>query len=255
MVENKEEKKESIFLKFLMYFLSILFPFVKMLVLNKQLSLAEQTLGLETKDKNGNYISPYDYFYRQRNRNKILSLLSMLPLFVGFLISYQILTTNDIFLKGINSAKREVVKMKFFEAKKKMEIANKIDPSVNEDIQFSISVILIGLFVSFISGIVLVYFHPIITETKKLKKYLMQSGYIKIEDNSTVLATKIGFLIDIAGNTPREIADSDRIWIPLNIRVNKDWAEHPQKRSLVFFKRAYELKKGDSYGFNEIPKK
>ena len=74
------------------------------------------------------------------------------------------------------------------------------------------------------------------------------------EGSKVVLATKIGYLVDITGNTPINIASNDNIWIPLNVRVNKDWAENPQKRSLIFFKIAFELKKGDQYGFTQIPK-
>lgn len=253
-MEEKKENKGSVFWKMFFHFLSILFPFFRMYVLNKQLELAEKTLGPEIKDKNGHYISPYDYFKRQQRRNTIISGLSIFPLLIGFALSYQILSTNQIFIKGINAAKKEIVKFRVIEAKNKMIIANKIDPSVNVDMLLSFYCISIGFFISFFNGLIIVYFHPIITETNKFKKYLAQSGYIKLEENSTVLATEIGFLMDIAGNTPREIADSDRIWIPLNIRVNKDWAENPEKRSLVFFKRAYELKKGADYGFNKIPK-
>lgn len=254
-VNNQESEKSSFFLKSLLYFLSILFPFVKMISLNRKLSLAEQTLShFIEKDKKGNYRPPYDWFPRQKKRNLIFGFLSVAPLVFSLIMSYSILSTNQIFIKGYNAAKKEAVKFRIFEAKKKFEIANKIDPSVYKDIKIASNLIIIGLSISLIIGFVIVYFHPILTETKVLKKYLLQSGYIKEEDNPEILATPVGFLIDIVGNTPREIADSDRIWIPLNIRVNKDWAENPNKRSLVFFKKAYELKKGDEYGFNKIPK-
>lgn len=252
-IKNNEEKKDSVLFNILKYVLATLFPFVRMMRLNSQLITAEKTIGSEAKDRAGNYISPYGWFKRQRTRNLIFGFAGTIPFLFSMILSYNILTTNEIFMKGLNASKRELVKFRPLEAKKKFEIANQYDPSVGKDMKIAFYTILFGITASFSIGIIIVYFHPVIVETAKLKKYLTQAGYIKAEENPEVLATPIGFLIDIAGNTPREIADSDRIWIPLNIRVNKDWAENPTKRSLVFFKRAYELKRGEEYGFTKIP--
>lgn len=257
---NKEEKKPSLFLKVTKYILSILFPFVKMMVLNRKLSLAEKTLGSEVFDRDGRYVPPYDWFKRQKLRNLILGIAGTVPLILSMLISYQVVSSNDILVKMTSSIRKDVFSLRLGDARKKYNLVTEYvtkNPTKGAEIRSDMSIagysLLFGLIASFGMGIILVYFHPILVETNKLKKYLVQAGYIKLEDHSEVLATPIGFLIDITGNTPKEIADSDRIWIPLNIRVNKDWSENPHKRSLVFFKRAYELKKGEAYGFTKVP--
>lgn len=260
-LNNKEEKKESVVLKITKYFLSTLFPFVRMMVLNRKLTLAEKTVGAEAKDSKGAYVPPYDWFKRQKMRNIIFGFAGTLPLILSLFISYKILTTNDILVRLTSSIKKDVMSFHLGDARRKYVIVGDYlkkhtdtQKEIQSDIHVAIYSLFFGLVASFGMGITLVYFHPIIVETNKLKKYLAQAGYIKLDENPEVLATPIGFLIDITGNTPKEIADSDRIWIPLNIRVNKDWAENPTKRSLVFFKKAYELKSGGEYGFTQIPK-
>lgn len=251
MINNQENNppKPSLLWKITKYLLSTLFPFFKMLWLNKQLKLAERTLIHELYDKEKNYARPYDWFPRQRKKNLILSFVSVLPILFSLLISYKTLSTNPDLMKVYNSTK-----VKFYKKPKIVYDLKQVDKTINEDINLSVNMILISLGFSFISGMIIVYLHPVITETKKLRNQLIQAGLIKKEEQSVVLATPVGFLIDITGNIPAEIAKNDRIWIPLNVLVNKDWAENPEKRSLVFFKKTYELKKGADYGFTQIPK-
>lgn len=262
MESNREEKKESIVLKFFLKALETLFPIVHMIQLNSKLTLAEETLGKSTthekiKNKNGKeqlvYRSPYGYFARQRKLNLLASLVSLFPLIFGIVFSYFVLSSNLYFMKGLNAFKRDMSKFKVSEAIKKFDIANQIDPSVYKDMKLALYTTLGGLVLSSLSGAVLIYMHPIISDTNKFKEGLEKAGFIKKDEGQDLLATRIGFLMDISGHVPREIADSDRIWIPLNIRINKDWSEHPKKRSLVFFKQSFELKGGNDYGFNQVP--
>ena len=252
-ISSQEEKKPSAIWIGFKTFLSITFPIFKMLSLNRLLKVCERTLG-NIKDKKGKYIDPYGFLPKQRRKNLIMSLVSVTPLLIGVFIGYLAMSTNPILVKGYEAAKREAKQFHLIEAKKKVSIAIQIDPTVKTDFYFGVMAALIGLLTSNVMGYIIVYRHPILKETEKLKNHLAKSGYIKLEENPTVLATPIGVLIDITGNTPREIADSDRVWIPLNVKVNKDWAENPDRRSLVFFKFSYELKPGAAYGFTQIPK-
>lgn len=255
-----EEKKPSIIWKGIKFIIGTLFPIFKIFSLNHNLTLCEKTLGKELKDKSGDYIPPYDWFSRQKRLNLLWGLGASLPMIIGVALSYVILSSNPIFIKGMNSAKNQIEAKKVMkgfgipQAIEKMKIANKIDASVNQDIRISTYMILIGFFSSMVIGSILIYRHPLTQDTTKLRKALEQSGFIRSEENPMVFATEVGFLIDITGSVSREIADSDRIWTSLNVRVNRDVAENPEKRSLVFFKKAYELKKGNEYGFDKIPK-
>jgi len=258
---SNEEKKESILWKVFVEFLKTLFPIFKILSINSKLKLAEETLGESTtKEKikvNGRevkiYKTPYDFLNRQRKRNIASAVLASFPMIFGIVFSYMILSSNLYFMKGFGAFKRDMGKFKVIEAVKKFDIANQIDSSVFKDMKLSVYMFLGGIGTSALLGFIVVWQNPIVQDTKKFKEGLIKSGFIKETDNPELLATPIGFLMDISGHVPREIADSDRIWIPLNIRINKDWSENPKKRSLVFFKKAYELKGGNDYGFDKIP--
>ena len=84
--------------------------------------------------------------------------------------------------------------------------------------------------------------HSLVKDSKKLIKFFRNEGIINKDNaNPTVLFTPIGILVDISGSAPKEIALNERIWLGMNIQI-KDWAEDPEKRSLVFFKTAFKLK-------------
>lgn len=81
---------------------------------------------------------------------------------------------------------------------------------------------------------------------------LQRNGVIEKNDSSRlVLATPLGFLIDITGNTAKEIKESERIWMALNQRIT-DWAEDPNQRAICFFKKAYNLKTKYNYSYKEL---
>src|SRR5690606_30026837 len=107
-----------------------------------------------------------------------------------------------------------------------------------------------GLLVSIILGTIVILMHPLIKDSKKLYGMLQSNvGIDKQEKNRLVIATPLGFLIDITGNTAKEIKDNERIWMALNLRVT-DWAEDPNQRAICFFKKAYSLKNSYTYNFN-----
>jgi hypothetical protein len=259
-IQPMDDKKPSPIWRAFKFLASIFFPIFKLLVINYNLTLCEKTLGKDLRDKNGEYVNPYGWFNKQKRLNILWGLGSLLPIIFGIIFSYVVLSSNPIFIKGINAAKREISISKVLkgfgvsDAKRKMEVANQYDPSVNQDIQISFYAVIFGLIISMIIGIMLVYYHPIEKDSLRLRRELERAGIIRPEDNHIVFATAVGFLIDITGSVSREIADSDRIWTSLNVRVNRDVAENPERRSLVFFKRAYELKTGSEYGFDKIPK-
>lgn len=260
MPHAEEVKKNSIVWKMIKVFGRTLFPIFNIFYINHHLKLCEKTLHKELKNSKGEYNAPYDWFPKQKRKNILWGLGSLLPLLVAILLSYVILSSNPIFSRGIKAANAQISFSKALkgfgikDAIKKLEIANQYDPTFYQDIRISLYLVFGGLFTSMIIGSILVYRHPLLIDTNRLKKELERSGFIRPEDNHVVFATEVGFLIDITGSVSREIADSDRIWTSLNVRVNRDVAENPEKRSLVFFKKAFELKNGDEYGFDKIPK-
>lgn len=246
VVNPAEEKKPSIFWKAFKTILTLLFPVFKILYLNHLLKLAENTLGKEVKEP------PYDWLRRQRMRNLLWGLGGSLPFLFSIFFSYQVLVSNEYVVRGYNAVEKEVKALKPKEAYKKYNIAMQL-PSVKEDIAAAGYSILFGFFSSLMIGSILVYRHPLTKNTALLRAQLEKARIIREEDNHIVLATEVGFLIDITGSISREVADADRIWTSLNVRVNRDVAEHPEKRSLVFFKKAFELKSGGAYGFTKPP--
>jgi hypothetical protein len=247
----EEEKKVSIFSKMFKLFwiiLLYLIPSFRVLSFNKLLKRCYKI----TEEK---------WFSNQIKRDYIIALLLFVPIIIG---AYKI---NKTYSKDINFHNRVKVASdvdNFFdrmdsyyytvassEKDNKEAKLNKIETKIRLT---AIGIILIiNIIIQIIFAVLVIHFHPLRVKTDILTKLIVSNGIIRKEDldKSIVFATPIGFLITITGSSAKEVAYMDRIWAGLNIRI-KDWIEDDKERSVVFFRKAFELQ--PTYMYNEFPK-
>ncbi len=223
-----QPKKPSLLLRFTLALLNILFPFVAMWRLNGQLKKAQK-------------IYSHSWFSRQRHRNTFIGLLATAPFILVVSLAGFLLYKDPIFLAKLSEAQSLFLDIKIGKA-----IDSFMYAFQNEKTAARISVLnpilLTGLITTLILGVFVRYKHPLIEKTKQLYKDLQRSGVIeKEEKNRLVLYTPLGCLVDVKGSTPKAVKEDTRIWTGLNIKI-KDFSEDPDKISLVFFKKTYELK-------------
>lgn len=248
--EVNREKRPSILLKILMFLFHSLFPIFKMLRINKLLTVAEQTYVQRSTKGQSTYPKEASWFAKQRVRNLLVALIIPSVFILSLVGAKVVISTNPVLVKGFEKVQENVVKFNFKEAKNKWQIANR-DPSVGVDIRLAFRMILIGLGLSLFMGYYATNKNPLVKGSEEFKSVLVSLGYQKKEDDNLILATPLGFLYQISsGGSPKELAGTDRIWQSLNIRIN-DFVEHPDTRSIVFFKKAYQLKAGDQYGYDK----
>ena len=246
-MEDDKKKKKSIFSRIISlfrYFFIFLFPSLKLLTLNKFLS---KGYNIE-KDK---------WFVKQKQRNIILSITLILPLLLTMYKTYTIID-NDINLKTRISKiedKSLIEKVKLVPTLVKIE---KSDSLAIKEVKFetqarllaSFIILFLGLSTQLILVILIMKYHPLITETNKLKDLLFDNVLKKENmDKTIVFATPIGFLIDITGFTPEDIVRQKSIWDALNLTV-KDYIKDSEKKSLVFFRKEFELQ--DTYMYESL---
>jgi hypothetical protein len=225
---NEQEKKPSFIWKLIKNVIIFLFPGLYFLKINSLMKSADR-------------INPHPWFKKQRQRNLIESLVSSSPFLISVVIFSRMIYVNNEFWRNLMLSKAAFLSIDIGKAINKLVIAFSNDYSQGM-FQLGGTILFIGAFLSFILGAILIYKHPIIQETNKLKKMLERNGVFEKDDKRIALATPLGFLIDITGSTGREMKENERIWMPLNQKVT-DWVEDPHQRSLCFFKKAFPLKK------------
>lgn len=231
---NKEEKKPSLFWSMTKSLIIFLFPGFKLMKINGQL-------------KRINKFYKHDWFLRQRVRNTIFGLLSSMPFILSTALTFLILYKDPVLMKNLNLFQHNLTSFELIKAYDRL-----IFTFNNAETVSRISAIMklqaVGFGLSFLLGSIVILFHPLIADTRKLYDLLKKNGIIdRDESNRLVLATPLGFLIDITGSSAREVQENDRIWRGMNKRI-KDHSEDPQERAVVFFKQAFELQ--DSYIYN-----
>lgn len=256
MEQSKEViKKQGILLKLfklLLKFLGVFFPFIKIIKINRLLRRASQVYDQEE--------SGHPYFFNQRIKNWLLVLLTVSPILLGGAFSYTTVSSNKalqaaskLAIKEYNKNKSILIIPSIIKAKNKFDKVLK-NPKVKkynpqETINQAIFVFLLGVIVSFMMGLVITRYHPNVVETKILTKMLRDQGMFKNNKDPIVLATPLGYLIDITGYRPREIEENQNIWMALNVRIDGS-LQDSEVLALVFFTRAYELKKSYFYEFD-----
>lgn len=220
-------------LKIIVFLFKVFFPAYILIQMNFALNKASKF-----------YKNPW--FGRQIRRNfiviLILSSLFLLPLIIGS----KAIQGNKEFNKRLTVAKESLSKdIKRF-------IPN-LKYALSEDI-FLAEIKIFGgltLFGMLFGNFIIFFAHDLIINSRKFAKILKNEGVINRE-NSHPLAvwTPIGVLVEISGSAPKEISLNERIWLAMNMEV-KDWAENPDKRSLVFFKTSFKLQSRYDY---QLPK-
>lgn len=234
-VEVKQEEKPSLVWAILKNIFLALFPGIRLLKINSGL-------------KRVSSFYKHEWFGKQRRRNLLVSLCVSLPFILTLLFSSLVILKADMFWHNISIAQSSLLKM---EIPKTFEFAIKAftHSQTIERMGVVFKVSGFGLIISFLLGTFVMISHPLIRDSKTLYKMLQKNGVIDKDDNHRlVIATPLGFLIDITGNTAKEVKENERIWMALNLRVT-DWSEDPNQRAICFFKKAYELKPSYNYKF------
>jgi len=260
VIKNKKVRFFLVIFKFVFKILGILFPFLQIVKCNKLLQRAARAQG-----------GDHPYFFRQRILNWIFVFITVTPLFFGTLFSYHTITSNKLITKISKQIKTKafpssiyyanpisyVSAYRSFNAKidklyteaKYKKYVEKYEPRENLDLAFNL--IMFGLLTNLILGSIIVYRHPIIVNTKKLTKYLYKYNLIDRENKDPlVLATPLGYLIDITGTEPKIVAENKSVWMALNVRIDS-FEEDPDQRSIVFFNKAYQLKETYIYKYDD----
>lgn len=242
----EEKKKISLISKlfsFIGYFFIFLFPSFKLLSLNKFLS---KGYAVE-KDK---------WFLKQKQRNIILSILFIIPLIFTFYKSYNILVNDaNVFSRIGIIYESEISLFNKIKNYGNVIVILKDDSLLLKEQKFetqarilaSVFVFTIGILTQLFIAILITKFHPLITETNKLKKLLIGPIISKENENKNIVfATPIGFLIDITGSSPDDVVRQKSIWDALNLTV-RDYSRDSSQRSLVFFRKEFELQENYLY--------
>jgi hypothetical protein len=208
--------------------LKIMFPIFSLMKLNSQLKKAQK-------------IYKHSWFSRQRAKNLFIGLLATLPFLLVLSLASFLLYKDPLFFKSLGQAKDALLNLEVTGIYKKFMFAFSNKETAHR-LATLYPILMSGFFTTLILGFVVRVKHPLIEKTKQLYKDLQRSGVIeKEEKNRLVLYTPLGCLVDVKGSTPKAVKEDTRIWTGLNIKV-KDFAEDPDKISLVFFKKTYELK-------------
>ena len=246
MEEDKKPGIISRIFKAIWYLILFLVPSIKILSFNGLLRRA----GKITEDK---------WFSKQLLLNYMLALILFVPIVVGAYKTNKIYNNSKEFHAKVEKVSKDKSFFEKVDAYRSIIVLNKKDTRSDKIEKKRIQIRFLAIFIVLSTTILLqvfmstiiIFFHPILLDSAKLKKLLISNGIIRKEDEkeAIVFATPVGFLITITGNSAKEIAYMDRIWAGLNIRI-KDWIEDPEERSVVFFRKAFELQ--DVYIYDKL---
>lgn len=238
--EQMGEAKPSFIWSMIKQLIMALFPGIRLLKINQGL-------------KRINKFYKHEWFDKQRKRNMVVSAAVSLPFLLCLFVACISIYNADPFWLYLGKAKNSLFSMEVghaFTLLGKSWTAGREAESMASRANVIGVILIFGLVISFLLGMIVMMTHPLIRDTRKLYNMLQRNGVIEKGDSSRlVLATPLGFLIDITGNTAKEIKESERIWMALNQRIT-DWAEDPEQRAICFFKKAYNLKPKYTYSYN-----
>lgn len=262
-MDNLEEKKKpSLILKFVKSVLSLIFfgPSLRVLSLNKKLAHCKAIL-LNQKKESEEAI----WFGKQIFLNYIVALFLALPLTYALYKGTTYIENDPYLAQRVEKVSQMNQQAGIVDAVANYYyiLVESSEDSMNLRMQkYETKVRIVAFFVMFgfmlalhLLGDVISRHHPLIEDSEKTKNLFVRNSLIRQEDAGTALVftTPLGVLLDTMGNSPHEIAHLDRIWMALNIKINKkEWVEDPNKRSYIFLKKEYELKPKYMY---EIAKK
>jgi hypothetical protein len=253
MSNNLKDEEKTSFIKIIfaiIYELFLLvFPIVKVFSLN---SLLKRAKNIQIEDENKKWFrlqSLYNYFW---------GILFTLPFLIGIIWAKNKIEKDYRLFERIETVKQtegvfNKIKKSYYvyyisESDSVEEKRRKVFTQTN--------VAAVGIILLFFTGIqflfsaAFVHLHPILMDSKELRKYLIQNGILKTEDkDKIVLATPLGCMIDISGHSKFEVERLDNLWAVLDIKV-KGSLEDKKKRTVVFFLKQYELK--DKYIYDRI---
>lgn len=256
-MENTNEKKSMLktisnLFKGTMIFL---FPSFKLLNTVPFLIKCQEVFKPHKEDK-----EMRDWFKKQIMLTIILSLVLFVPLISSFNVAKNIIAADFKMYERME----QVSKMSLFEkfsgyhsvfypTEKDSKEERRAKMHTQARILASFIWLGGGLGLQFFLSMLVLFQHRIITDSARLKKELISGGLLRREDEkkAIVFATPLGFLLSVPGQGSRDFQAADRIWQNLNIRI-KDVMEHPEQRSLVFVRKAFELKSGYLYKADEI---
>ena len=223
-----QQKKPSLILKIVLALLSIMFPIFSMMRLNSQLKKAQK-------------IYKHPWFGKQRGKNILIGFLATAPFLLMLTLASFLLYKDPVFLKSLGQAQSALFDLRISNFLEFLSHAFNNKGTAHR-IATVYPLLVTGFFTTLVLGFFVRFKHPLIEKTKQLYRDLQKSGVIeKEEKNRLVLYTPLGCLVDVKGSTPKAVKEDTRIWTGLNIKV-KDFSEDPDKISLVFFKKTYELK-------------
>ena len=238
MEETKKKKSIlTIVLKTFKFVFLSFFPGLKFIAMNKDIKKAKSFV----KNK---------WFAKQVWRNRIIALALSLPLLLSFGASFKIISADKQLAKGVEKVQflisKKEIKRSIKEIKRTLSYRD-----TKRRIEISSDLMLYGFLISFLFGWTFIYMHPILGETKRFTKILKSNGIIDDKEQIITLATPVGFLIRITGNSSaKAIKDNDVIWRSMNVQVGT-FSEDSSDRSMVFFYKTYELQKLYEYKLKE----
>jgi hypothetical protein len=85
--------------------------------------------------------------------------------------------------------------------------------------------------------------NPILRKTRKFRKVLKRQGFWRDGKPGLAVYTPVGFLVDVTGHNPKDVALDHSIWQAMNVTVDeREYVEKPDQRSIILFKTAFVLK-------------
>lgn len=229
-----DQPKKSLVWKIIVELIKILFPVFSMIRVNSLLKRSQK-------------MYKHSWFTRQRMRNLLIGMGATLPFLVVLSLSIMVMNKDPYFIKGLVMSKNALINIEPINAYTHLSNAF-TNVQTAKRLSALYPLLLTGGLVTLVLGFLIRVKHPLIEKTKILYSSLQRTGLIeKDEKNRLVLYTPLGCLVDIKGSTPKAVKEDTKIWTELNIKI-KDYAEDPEKISVVFFKKTYELK--DKYIYN-----
>jgi hypothetical protein len=226
----------------------VIFPLLK---LNKtiDLSLQAYTNGIKKLE---DFPPEATWFLQQKKINKIVGLISILIVSCGIGFSYYKISNNMFITKGVQKSYEQLKMRNFSEAKRKLQLAQSLSPTFNQDLILVLKVLGLSVLMSYLWGANALHRNPLFKNRQLLKESLEENGLIKKDQNPMILFVPgLGVFIELTGgHTPRSILENNALWSSVGdgIKIG-EYVEHPVVRKYVFFKIFYGLKKGDEYGY------
>ncbi|ERR1711991_574162 len=235
MSSNEEKVRKFRLLKIIGYFISISFPYLQILSLNRDYKIVNEIV--KGKDKR---------IKKQILKNRILALLFFLPIFIGTISFLTVFFGNDYLVKANSFIFMNLMELNFSKVSMIIEKVSQSSKTV-EDIYILRQILLFTLIINGILGWFVYHFHINKIYKNIIKKRMKEEGIIKEKEDIKLLVTNIGFLIDGTGKDNEDLV-KEKIWEPLNMEYSsKEVMVHPKKKSLRWFPSRFKLKSKIEY--------